>query len=205
LIETQVGDLNLASDFELSTQGRNRPTHILYSYIDTLTSIISKLEVDLLQLVHLPQTHHLLAQTVVRALAVGPVVDEIADEFLTVYVVLYAESVTNAVAFGLSLVDMPKSRVYLREVGIVEGTFDSFSDFVFHSAHHYFFSGLTASSSFDPPCRALSIIFISILLIAFVANRVNLLRKCTWFSALFQRTQVRLLFGADVMQMRFLA
>jgi len=117
-------------------------------------------------------------------LAVGLVVCKFSYEFLTVYVVLDAESVTNAVAFGLSLVDMPEGWVYLGEIGVVEGTLDGLCDFVLHPAHHYFFCWLIAFYNFRPPCWTLSVFLLSVLLIAFVTNGVDLFGKSACFCAL---------------------
>lgn len=79
-------------------------------------------------------------------MAIGLVVNEASDEFLTIYIVLDPETVSNAVVFGLSLVDMPISRFNLREVRVVERTVDGLGYFIFHPAHHYLFSWLVAAA-----------------------------------------------------------
>lgn len=102
-----------------------------------------------------------------------------SNKLLSVDIILNTKAMANSIIFGLSLINLLKSIVNLREVRVVKGTFYGFSHFVLHSTNYNFLCWLVGPLLLRALDRAFSCIFRSIreLLVFFVAYGIYLLWK----------------------------
>ena len=134
LIETQVGDLNLASDTQLRLtknchSARTDPNQDKW-YQYTLSDLYKHLFKNVL----LPPTDNFLSQTIVSPMALSIISFECSYELLTIWKPLSPKSMSNSIPFGWTLVSEKKARLDGGQIKIGERRWKISDCFVFNTA-----------------------------------------------------------------------